>query len=76
MSQAILLIEDDPRLAGMVAEYLGKAGFHVTHAGTGAQGLALQTRDPVDAVILDLMLPTSTASRSAGKSAPAPTRRF
>ncbi|HWF97473.1 MAG TPA: response regulator transcription factor [Xanthobacteraceae bacterium] len=57
MGERILLIEDDSRLAGMVAEYLGKAGFHVIHAENGARGLALFDREAVDAVILDLMLP-------------------
>jgi len=52
-----LLIEDDSRLAGMVGEYLGKAGFHVTHAENGTRGLALHAREPADAIILDLMLP-------------------
>jgi DNA-binding response OmpR family regulator len=57
VGERILLIEDDSRLAGMVAEYLGKAGFHVIHAENGARGLALFDRETVDAVILDLMLP-------------------
>jgi two-component system phosphate regulon response regulator OmpR len=57
VGERILLIEDDSRLAGMVAEYLGKAGFHVTHAENGTRGLALHGREAVDAVILDLMLP-------------------
>ncbi|HEY4406181.1 MAG TPA: response regulator transcription factor [Xanthobacteraceae bacterium] len=57
MGERILLIEDDSRLAGMVAEYLGKAGYHVIHAENGTRGLALHGREPVDAVILDLMLP-------------------
>jgi two-component system phosphate regulon response regulator OmpR len=57
VSARILLIEDDARLAGMVGEYLGKAGFHVLHAENGARGLALHRQEPVDAVILDLMLP-------------------
>jgi two-component system phosphate regulon response regulator OmpR len=57
VGERILLIEDDSRLAGMVAEYLGKAGFHVVHAENGARGLALFEREAVDAVILDLMLP-------------------
>lgn len=57
MSERILLIEDDSRLAGMVSEYLGKAGFHVIHAESGARGLTLHGREDVDAVILDLMLP-------------------
>src|SRR5882672_10112432 len=41
----------------MVQEYLGKAGFHVIRAENGARGLALHGREPVDVVILDLMLP-------------------
>ena len=44
-------------LAGMLTEYLGKAGFHVIHAENGTAGLALHEREPVDVVILDLMLP-------------------
>jgi len=42
MTERILLIEDDDRLAGMVRDYLGEAGFDVTIAGTGNEGLALQ----------------------------------
>jgi DNA-binding response OmpR family regulator len=57
VGERILLIEDDSRLAGMVAEYLGKAGFHVIHAENGARGMALFDRESPDAVILDLMLP-------------------
>ncbi len=53
----ILLIEDDPRLAAMLVEYLGKAGFHVVRAETGARGLALHASETVDAIVLDLMLP-------------------
>ena len=57
VSERVLLIEDDSRLAGMVVEYLGKAGYRVVHAETGTRGLALHEREPVDVVILDLMLP-------------------
>jgi DNA-binding response OmpR family regulator len=57
VGERVLLIEDDSRLAAMVSEYLGKAGFHVVHAETGARGLALHGREPADVVILDLMLP-------------------
>ena len=53
----VLLIEDDPRLAEMVARYLGEAGFAVTQAATGRSGIALAARDAFDALILDLMLP-------------------
>lgn len=57
MSDRILLIEDDARLAEMVRDYLGRAGFRVECAATGAAGLVLQARDTFDAIILDLMLP-------------------
>jgi two-component system phosphate regulon response regulator OmpR len=57
VGERILLIEDDSRLADMVGEYLGKAGFHVIHAENGARGLALHGREAVDVVVLDLMLP-------------------
>ena len=57
MGERVLLIEDDSRLADMVGEYLGKAGFHVIHAESGTRGLALHGREPLDVVILDLMLP-------------------
>jgi DNA-binding response OmpR family regulator len=55
--QIVLLIEDDARLAEMIGEYLGKAGFHVLRAANATSGLALHAREPVDAVVLDLMLP-------------------
>jgi two-component system, OmpR family, phosphate regulon response regulator OmpR len=57
MSDRILLIEDDPRLAEMVKNYLGEAGFSVSVAGTGGAGIALEARETFDALILDLMLP-------------------
>ncbi len=57
MAERILLIEDDPRLARMVDDYLSEAGFRVVHAATGTQGLMLARREAFDALILDLMLP-------------------
>ena len=57
MSARILLIDDDPRLAEMVSEYLGQAGFRVTIAPNGGAGLERLAREPFDALVLDLMLP-------------------
>ena len=57
MPQRILLIEDDSRLAAMVAEYLGEAGYRVAVAATGRAGLERLGREPFDATVLDLMLP-------------------
>ncbi len=55
--QHLLMIEDDARLAAMVGEYLGQAGYGFTHALDGAKGLAELHTSPPDLVILDLMLP-------------------
>ncbi|PYM21554.1 MAG: DNA-binding response regulator [Candidatus Rokuibacteriota bacterium] len=57
MGPRILLIEDDGRLAEMVSEYLGEAGFRVAVAAEGRAGLERLTREPYDALVLDLMLP-------------------
>jgi two-component system phosphate regulon response regulator OmpR len=53
----ILLVEDDPRLADMLTEYLTQAGFRVTHAPNGRDAVVLIAAGQADAVILDLMLP-------------------
>src|ERR1051325_5129084 len=57
MAERILMIDDDARLAGMVADYLGGAGFRLTVPGTAREGEAMLRRESFDAVILDLMLP-------------------
>ena len=57
MVERILLVEDDPRLADMLLEYLGQAGFNVTHAALGVAALEKIDAAAYDAVILDLMLP-------------------
>ena len=57
MTDRILLIEDDRRLAEMISNYLGEAGFKTAIAPTGGTGIALHDREPFDILILDLMLP-------------------
>ncbi len=57
MTPHILIIEDDVRLAEMVSDYLGEAGFRVSVVDEGQEGLARLTREPYDALVLDLMLP-------------------
>ena len=53
----LLLIDDDVRLATMVAEYLGAQGYRVQHVADGEQGLAHLGREVPALVILDWMLP-------------------
>lgn len=57
MAERILLVEDDARLAEMLCEYLGEAGFRVVHAALGAAAIERLAEAPYDAVVLDLMLP-------------------
>ncbi|KLD63403.1 response regulator transcription factor [Dyella japonica] len=57
MSERILVVEDDPRLAGMLGEYLRSQGYAVEQAATGAQALERLSAHALDAAILDLMLP-------------------
>jgi len=57
VNSRILLVEDDPRLAAMVAEYLGGAGMRATVAPDGSTGLKLLADEAFDALVLDLSLP-------------------
>ncbi|HEY2276034.1 MAG TPA: response regulator, partial [Steroidobacteraceae bacterium] len=58
MAERVLVVEDDPRLAEMLSEYLGQAGFRITVATAGASALRrLAAEASYDAVVLDLMLP-------------------
>jgi DNA-binding response OmpR family regulator len=58
MAQHVLIIEDDERLAGMVAAYLAPHGFEVRHAASATAGIAmLREDDRFGVVVLDLMLP-------------------
>ena len=57
MAPRILLIEDDRRLAEILGDHLGEAGFSVSVAGDGRTGLSRLQAEPHDALVLDLMLP-------------------
>lgn len=57
MSERVLLVEDDARLAEMVSEYLGGAGFDISRVASGAAALERLGRQPYDALVLDLTLP-------------------
>jgi DNA-binding response OmpR family regulator len=59
MVHHVLMIEDDERLAGMVAAYLAPHGFELRHAASAREGLAVLQRDNAGfaLVLLDLMLP-------------------
>lgn len=53
----VLLVEDEPRLADLVARFLREAGHSVDVRTSGPAGLVAAANDPYDAVVLDWMLP-------------------
>ena len=57
MPERILIVEDDARLAEMLHEYLGEAGFRVSVAGGGSAALERLGAGSYDAIVLDLTLP-------------------
>ena len=54
---SILVVEDDPDIADLIAHYLEKAGHDVKRLSSGAGVMAQLRAAPADLVILDLMLP-------------------
>lgn len=57
MDATILLVEDDPSIREVTALGLRAAGFTVTTAADGAEGLDRWRSDAPDLVLLDVMLP-------------------
>ncbi len=55
--RTILVVEDEPQIAGIVRDYLEHAGFAVIAAGDGAAALAIVRARRPDALVLDLGLP-------------------
>jgi DNA-binding response OmpR family regulator len=53
----ILVVDDELSLRRLMRLYLGKAGFAVQEASTGAQALAALRRGDIDLAIVDVMLP-------------------
>jgi DNA-binding response OmpR family regulator len=53
----VLVVEDDPTVADVVAAYLRDAGMAVEEAADGVTALAAAARLRPDLVVLDLMLP-------------------
>ena len=57
MSQLILVVDDEPKIARLARDYLEKNGFRVTIAADGQSALTMARREKPDLIILDLMLP-------------------
>ncbi len=57
MSQTILIVEDEARLAEILEEYLKREGFKTERAKDGKRALELWRSAQPDLILLDLMLP-------------------
>ena len=57
MPTRILIVEDDPDIAELVARYLDKAGYTTERAWSGRDGLDAVRAKPPDLIVLDVMLP-------------------
>jgi two-component system, OmpR family, response regulator ResD len=53
----ILVVDDEPTIAEVVARYLERAGFATASAGDGLEALRLAAERRPDLVVLDVMLP-------------------
>jgi len=53
----VLVVEDDPDIAQLVAHYLEKSSFSVERLANGRDALASIAAQPPDVLVLDLMLP-------------------
>jgi DNA-binding response OmpR family regulator len=53
----ILVVDDEPRIAEIVRDYLERANYRVTTAGNGADALASARTQHPDLIVLDLGLP-------------------
>src|SRR5712691_11041807 len=57
MTTRVLIVEDDPDIAHLIAGYLGRAGFTTEHSASGREALQAIAARPPDLLVLDLMLP-------------------
>lgn len=57
MKKRLLLIEDEPGLVLMLTDRLRAAGYEISVATTGPEGLDIALSQPFDLILLDIMLP-------------------
>jgi CheY-like chemotaxis protein len=58
--QTLLVVDDLPANRELMARRLERSGFHVVLAGGGPEALAILSRQPIDMVLLDIMMPGMT----------------
>jgi CheY-like chemotaxis protein len=57
VAAAILVVDDEPGIADALAMVLSEEGHTVYTAQHGAEAVAMLTREPVDLILTDVMMP-------------------
>jgi len=57
MKGTVLIVEDEPKLAGLLEDYLKHAGFDTHHLANGLEVASFVRSSPPALILLDLMLP-------------------
>jgi two-component system response regulator RegX3 len=55
--KTILVVDDHTNVRTLIKEYLTELGYRVVSAGDGAAALAAASREPIDLILLDVMMP-------------------
>ncbi len=72
----VLVVEDEPKMAGLLRRGLVEEGYAIDVAGSGEDAVWAATENPYDAIVLDVMLPdfdgfeVCRRIRAAGRWAP------
>ena len=56
-NKKILIVEDDQRLCRLLGRYLERGGYQVTFAHNGDEMHSILQQDPINLLLLDIMLP-------------------
>lgn len=57
MGPTILVVDDHANVRTLIKDYLTELGYHIVTARDGAEALAVVGREPVDLILLDVMMP-------------------
>ena len=58
----VLVVDDEPMIRQLIADFLSEAGFTVAIAANGSEALRAMARNKPNAVVLDLMMPVLDAT--------------
>ncbi len=63
----ILVVDDEEQLRSLISYALSSAGMTVTSVGTGEEAIAAVSEEPIDLVVLDVLLPDANGFELCGQ---------